>query len=495
MNQELIKTIFESMVHLLLWSTTLVFLAHCGVRLLPSFRYWSTMWKTTLLLCFLPLIPWSYFELTYVSQVLLDLPQEWFGEFTDIGSAEETHASNAESAPVNSLAFAIAVLMISTISLLKILRYYFRLRNFKRELNSYESVSSASKALRFLTESQRIFIEKRRIEILTASAKTSPYVTGVFKPKLVLPLNFYSLPEAQQILLFEHELTHIRRKDVNWLNVSQILKRVLWFIPAIHFIHVQLEFSIEIECDAKVLETYPKMKKEYGNALLNIIKLTHQKVQPQAAFFINQQFEALKNRIILTQQKNKSQGVNTMNKITLGLSALLISSTSWALNAHVEKLMNVEEFLAIHKQATRYINETSPTIIPSGTWVNPLKAYRVSSKYKSKRKINGSKAHLGIDLAANKGEPIIAASKGIVVIADDSTLHENYGKIVVIDHGEGTLSMYLHMDSIGVEKGDTIKLGQALGKVGSTGQSTGPHLHFEIIVAGRHIDPASVIKF
>jgi murein DD-endopeptidase MepM/ murein hydrolase activator NlpD len=373
--------------------------------------------------------------------------------------------------------------------------YLVKLKNFKGTLQSFNRVSLNSSSLAFLTEEQRVFIESRDVDILVIDEPTSPYVTCLFRPKLVLPESFFSLPAKQQVLLFEHELTHIRHHDVAWLNLSQGLRCLLWFAPAIVYFHRQLEISIEVECDARVLVNFPTMNREYAGALLNMIKLTQQKIQPQTAFFISQQFGALKNRILLTQQKNKTQGITLMHKITLGLSAILLSSVSWALSANIEKLMNVEEFLSIHKQATKYIDEVTTVIKPTGTWTNPVATAQVSSVFKAKHKIRNSKAHLGIDLVAKKGEPVVAASHGIVIIADDSTLHKNYGKVIVIDHGEGTLSMYLHMDSIAVSKGDRVKLGQSLGKVGETGQATGPHLHFEVIAAGRHIDPASIIEF
>lgn len=184
-----------------------------------------------------------------------------------------------------------------------------------------------------------------------------------------------------------------------------------------------------------------------------------------------------------------------MHKITLGLSAILLSTVSWALNANIENIMNVEEFLSIHKKATRHIDHNNKEVELNGTWISPVATAKVSSAFKIKRKSSNSKSHLGIDLVAKKGEQVVASSQGTVIIADDSTLHKNYGKVVVIDHGEATLSMYLHMDSIAVNKGDRVKQGQSIGKVGETGQATGPHLHFEILAAGRHVDPASIVKF
>ena len=184
-----------------------------------------------------------------------------------------------------------------------------------------------------------------------------------------------------------------------------------------------------------------------------------------------------------------------MNKTILLVTAVFFTATSWALNTSSQNVMAVKDFLKIHSHATRFIDDNETVFESSGTWVNPVENSWVSSNFKAKQKIRGFKPHLGIDLVAKMGDPIVAASDGVVIIADSVSLHKNHGNVVVIDHGEGTLSMYSHMDSFDVKRGQTIKAGQLIGKVGDTGKTTGPHLHFEVITANRHIDPATIVEF
>lgn len=95
--------------------------------------------------------------------------------------------------------------------------------------------------------------------------------------------------------------------------------------------------------------------------------------------------------------------------------------------------------------------------------------------------------HNGLDFDANFGEPIYASAPGIVQIASS---FGGYGETVVLDHGSGLLTLYAHMSVIGAEVGDEIKRGDVIGFIGSTGLSTGPHLHFEVWVDGRNaVDP------
>jgi murein DD-endopeptidase MepM/ murein hydrolase activator NlpD len=99
----------------------------------------------------------------------------------------------------------------------------------------------------------------------------------------------------------------------------------------------------------------------------------------------------------------------------------------------------------------------------------------------------GQKAlHSGLDFPAHVGTPILAAAGGIVVSADR---HPAYGRMVEIDHGDELLTRYAHASRLHVKKGDLVRRGQKIAEVGSTGRSTGPHLHFEVLVAGVPQDP------
>ena len=94
--------------------------------------------------------------------------------------------------------------------------------------------------------------------------------------------------------------------------------------------------------------------------------------------------------------------------------------------------------------------------------------------------------HTGIDIGAPSGAPIVAAAAGTVLVAG---WEEGYGNTVVIDHGGGIATLYGHQSSIAVAVGQSVTRGQVIGAVGSTGHSTGPHLHFEVRVNGSPVDP------
>lgn len=95
--------------------------------------------------------------------------------------------------------------------------------------------------------------------------------------------------------------------------------------------------------------------------------------------------------------------------------------------------------------------------------------------------------HAGLDFPAETGTPVLAAQDGTVVEAE---FNVDYGNYVIIDHEEGCSTVYAHMDEILTEVGETVKMGDQIGTVGSTGRSTGPHLHFELRIDGEPVDPS-----
>ena len=104
---------------------------------------------------------------------------------------------------------------------------------------------------------------------------------------------------------------------------------------------------------------------------------------------------------------------------------------------------------------------------------------------------NGSEFHQGIDIAAETGTPIVATADGVVTTAgwDGS----GYGNMVDIDHGDGIMTRYGHASAVAVTVGQEVRRGQVIAYVGSTGYSTGPHLHYEVRVSGQPVNPAGYL--
>lgn len=123
-----------------------------------------------------------------------------------------------------------------------------------------------------------------------------------------------------------------------------------------------------------------------------------------------------------------------------------------------------------------------------GTFIQPVTGYRLTTEYGLWRYTNGvySERHSGIDMACPLGTPVVAPQNGEVLYAGYLQLT---GNTIVIAHGGGVKSIYYHMDSLDVAAGDAVVTGQKIGEVGTTGYSTGPHLHFEVKIGSQSVDP------
>ena len=118
---------------------------------------------------------------------------------------------------------------------------------------------------------------------------------------------------------------------------------------------------------------------------------------------------------------------------------------------------------------------------------------RITTVFGTGRVLNGKprSSHSGVDISGEKGKPVKGSNSGRVLLADDFYLS---GKTIVVDHGWGVSTIYAHLDRIDVKEGQDVNRGQVLGTVGTTGRSTGPHLHFGALIRGSKVDPLQLIE-
>lgn len=155
----------------------------------------------------------------------------------------------------------------------------------------------------------------------------------------------------------------------------------------------------------------------------------------------------------------------------------------------VVKQEKVDKIIKVGTKVTEESKDAVEQFIDSGAgkFIRPLKpGVGYVSSY-----LGDGRNHQGYDIAASTGTPIYASAAGTVTRSNYGS--DGYGNCVVIDHGEGWTSLYAHQSQIAVSVGDYVEQGQLIGYVGSTGNSTGPHLHFEIRYNGTYTDPGQYI--
>lgn len=118
----------------------------------------------------------------------------------------------------------------------------------------------------------------------------------------------------------------------------------------------------------------------------------------------------------------------------------------------------------------------------NGSLAAPLTSIKVTSGFGPR----WGRTHLGVDLGMPAGEPVLASDSGTVIFSGYSG---SYGNLVKLDHGNGMVTYYAHCSSLLVSQGQSVEKGQTIAQVGSTGNSTGPHLHFEVRINGQNVDP------
>ena len=206
----------------------------------------------------------------------------------------------------------------------------------------------------------------------------------------------------------------------------------------------------------------------------------------------------------LAERVADAAGVSyTDPEVHLGIEQLLtesgaddVASHAWTAESLGRELDGLERQLSAGREQLELLDavltrrtgthESLPTFAP-------VEYPAVSSSYGWRRHpVTGRHAlHEGLDFVAPRGAPIHAASGGIVTLA---RYVPGYGKMVEISHGNGVVTRYAHASSIAVKPGQLVSRGQQIARVGSTGRSTGNHLHFEVRVAGHPLDPSLFLE-
>jgi murein DD-endopeptidase MepM/ murein hydrolase activator NlpD len=177
----------------------------------------------------------------------------------------------------------------------------------------------------------------------------------------------------------------------------------------------------------------------------------------------------------------------TVEKVDFGVQALSLPPSMVDLDPKTLERVNQET-----RKLEALFQTSRDERLWEGVFIRPVEG-EISTGFGLTRVINGKRRsqHTGVDLRAQEGAPVLACNRGVVVLVDELFFS---GKSVILDHGGGLYSMYFHLSEALVKEGNLVHAGAILGRVGSTGRSTGPHLHWGIRINKARVDPLSLLR-
>lgn len=318
----------------------------------------------------------------------------------------------------------------------------------------------------------------RRPRYVFSHIVTSVCVYGFFRPIVVMPYNLLDRVSIEDAALMgAHEMAHVKRGDVALFALCSVAKAVFWFNPFMHRICAQATLAAEQGADALVLSRGVS-RRQYAHCFVQGLRLSAGarssfagELVPSFTPFDKRSRRARLDAIL--SGEGETAMLTVANKLAIGAGAIFAVGLAFAQAAFAVAPPPAKEALPIAPVE-------GEITLGYGKKVSALGPDRP--------------AHEGVDIKAARGTPVLAAGAGKVIDATDRYRGADaWGKVVVIDHGHGLVTRYAHLDSYAVEKGDTVDAGDVIAAVGATGKVTGPHLHFEVIEDGVHIDPTPVV--
>ena len=329
------------------------------------------------------------------------------------------------------------------------------------------------------------------VKLMMNSKIKSPMLVGLRSPMILLPTS--NMRELDLKPILTHELMHLKHKDL-WIKMLALIAgTVHWFNPLAHVLRKDISTWGELSCDeALACDMSNEERKHYGEAILNTLDNYS---SLDTAFYspLCESKKHIERRLIrlLNVKKTKKyiMALSVLVILVIGVTGLALGSSS--IGNDIDNVSNVGvdnvSSVTVDKQ------DDSNTDVK---YLWPVTGYdRITAEYGSRMHPVKKEMvfHNGIDIPAPEGISVFAANTGTVVEIEDNETDGNY---IILNHGSSIQTFYsvLFGFAEGLAEGDTVQQGDLIGYVGSTGEATGPHLHFSLIIDGEYIDPMSVFS-
>lgn len=304
--------------------------------------------------------------------------------------------------------------------------------------------------------------------LLTNLSSTFSYFHWIFVPE--------SEVENINHMVLQHEVAHIKHRHTLDLVFAQLYTAMFWFNPIAATYRKTLKALHEYQADAHVLKMEIKKSDYLGLILDNINRA---KGYHSLSYFNNL---IIKKRIdMITKNQSKKHYSLAYAFLLFGVVAIILGFN--VPDAAPPQLPNVQS-------GTEMIQVEPPSIFPLQKY-DPNTITGVFGQQVRQPKTRKIIVHQGVDIRAPKGTPVLATADGTIAKAE---LDGNWGNLVIINHTDGFQTWYAHLDGFATEANFSIKKGDVIGYVGTTGLSSGYHLHYEVRKNQQHLDPSDFFK-
>ena len=316
---------------------------------------------------------------------------------------------------------------------------------------------------------------------LTAQA-VSPFAVSWPRPVIVLPASALERFSDRQLhMVIRHEAAHLLHRDPQRAAWMRLVGAVLWFNPFVRLLAARVQMAAELRCDAWALQADNAAGHDLACAYVDTLRMASTGGHATTALAQRRVDDhRLRLRYMLGGDPDRTLPVSL--RVVFVATAVAIGGL----------LASTQAALADPQQ--RVAATTTAKRAPALRFSNPVPSARVSSSFRETGG-NRQRPHNGMDLAARRGTAVLAPADGTVVAATtDYPDGPRYGTVVVLDHGQGWQTLYAHLDSFEVKPGQQVKSGERIASIGTTGETSGPHVHVELLKDGQRIDPQSLMR-
>jgi len=486
--QVLELSIQASIIICLIFGLKLVF----KKRLSPKWHYY--IWLLIIVKLLIPIEIKS--QMSIMPHV--DLQEQYHASFDVVTTAEEeilllqdmTETNSIQNKELN-LVHLIPILWLAVLTMLILYNIYIEVGfYFKQRTYKHLTDSTIEHILDKVKTDLNI---NRYIQVKVSEENTTPKIYSLINPCIIIDESTLIKADETMIYhLFLHELNHLKHYDLIINTFSIVVRCIYWFNPLIHMAMSHMREDREVACDTSVLEKLPqKDHRQYGYTLLHAIQMNKTSTRLALSLGSKKQI-ARRLTMIRDYKKSKLKTILASSGLACLLAITCFSSPiSYASDYINEPLTQVIPF---DRQLVNISMDTGERAIDTNeiTFIRPLEAGRITAPFGNRKHpiLDEEFFHKGIDIAAITGTEILASADGQVIYSDWAG---SYGKLIIIEHADGYQTKYAHISQLKVNKGDEVKQGQIIATVGTTGNVTGPHLHFEVLKDDENIDPQAVL--